>query len=38
MLAVVALGTVKFFKPEKGWGAIVSPELPEGWMRSRTSA
>jgi cold shock protein len=23
-------GTVKFFKPEKGWGAIASPELPDG--------
>jgi cold shock protein len=26
----MAYGTVKFFKPEKGWGAISSPELPEG--------
>ncbi|MFG3440709.1 cold-shock protein [Nonomuraea sp. NPDC047897] len=23
-------GTVKFFKAEKGWGAISSPELPAG--------
>jgi CspA family cold shock protein len=23
-------GTVKFFKAEKGWGAISSPELPDG--------
>lgn len=23
-------GIVKFFKPEKGWGAIASPELPGG--------
>lgn len=23
-------GTVKFFKSEKGWGAISSPELPTG--------
>jgi cold shock protein len=23
-------GTVKFFKAEKGYGAISSPELPEG--------
>ena len=28
--AVVAHGTVKFFKPDKGWGAITSPELPDG--------
>lgn len=27
---VMAHGTVKFFKPEKGWGAIASPDLPEG--------
>jgi CspA family cold shock protein len=26
----VARGTVKFFKPNKGWGAIASPALPEG--------
>jgi cold shock protein len=24
-------GTVKFFKPEKGWGAIASSDLPEGF-------
>jgi len=30
MLVTVALGTVKFFKPEKGWGAISSAELPAG--------
>ena len=24
----MAYGTVKFFKPEKGWGAISSPDLP----------
>jgi CspA family cold shock protein len=24
----MAQGAVKFFKPEKGWGAISSPELP----------
>lgn len=23
-------GIVKFFKEEKGWGAISSPELPDG--------
>ncbi|MET9341185.1 cold shock domain-containing protein [Nonomuraea sp. NPDC003804] len=23
-------GTVKFWKPEKGWGAISSPDLPPG--------
>jgi cold shock protein len=28
---VMAYGTVKFFKAEKGWGAITSPELPEGF-------
>ena len=27
----MAHGTVKFFKPEKGWGAISSPDLPEGF-------
>ena len=27
----MALGTVKFFKPEKGYGAITSPELPDGF-------
>ncbi|HKN56047.1 MAG TPA: cold shock domain-containing protein [Amycolatopsis sp.] len=26
----MARGTVKFFKPEKGWGAIDSPDLPAG--------
>lgn len=26
----MAVGVVKFFKAEKGWGAISSPELPEG--------
>lgn len=26
----MAQGTVKFFKPDKGYGAISSPELPEG--------
>lgn len=26
----MATGVVKFFKVEKGWGAISSPELPEG--------
>lgn len=29
--AVMAHGSVKFFKAEKGWGAISSPELPEGF-------
>jgi len=24
-------GTVKFFKPGKGWGAITSPDLPDGF-------
>ena len=23
-------GVVKFWKPEKGWGAISSPDLPDG--------
>jgi cold shock protein len=27
----MVLGTVKFFKPEKGYGAITSPELPDGF-------
>lgn len=27
----MALGTVKFFKSEKGWGAIASPDLPDGF-------
>lgn len=26
----MAQGTVKFFKAERGWGEIASPELPEG--------
>ncbi|WP_155357600.1 cold-shock protein [Acrocarpospora macrocephala] len=26
----MARGTVKFWKSDKGWGAISSPELPEG--------
>lgn len=26
----MAHGTVKFFRPEKGWGAITSPDLPDG--------
>ena len=29
-LATVATGVVKFFKAEKGWGAISSDELPPG--------
>jgi cold shock protein len=27
----MAHGTVKFYKEDKGWGAISSPELPEGF-------
>lgn len=27
----MANGTVKFFKPDKGWGAIASPDLPDGF-------
>lgn len=27
----MAHGTVKFFKAEKGWGAITSPDLPDGF-------
>ena len=27
----MALGTVKFFKADKGYGAITSPELPDGF-------
>lgn len=27
----MAHGTVKFFKPEKGWGAIASSDLPDGF-------
>jgi CspA family cold shock protein len=26
----MAHGTVKFFKPDKGYGAISSPDLPDG--------
>lgn len=26
----MAVGIVKFFRPEKGWGAISSEELPDG--------
>lgn len=26
----MARGIVKFYKEEKGWGAISSPELPDG--------
>lgn len=26
----MATGIVKFYKAEKGWGAISSPELPDG--------
>lgn len=28
--AAMAHGTVKFFQPGKGWGAIASPDLPAG--------
>jgi hypothetical protein len=27
---VMARGTVKFFKADKGYGAIASPDLPDG--------
>jgi CspA family cold shock protein len=27
----MARGVVKFFRPEKGWGAIASAELPDGY-------
>ncbi len=27
----MAHGAVKFFKPDKGWGAITSPDLPDGF-------
>ena len=27
----MAHGTVTFFEPEKGWGAIASPDLPQGF-------
>jgi CspA family cold shock protein len=30
MLAAMTDGTVRFFNPEEGWGAITSPELPGG--------
>jgi len=26
----MAIGTVKFFRAEKGWGAISSPDIPDG--------
>jgi CspA family cold shock protein len=26
----MAIGTVKFFRADKGWGAISSPEIPDG--------
>ncbi len=26
----MAIGTVKFFRPDKGWGAISCAELPDG--------
>jgi cold shock protein len=26
----MAIGTVKFFRPDKGWGAVSCAELPEG--------
>ncbi len=26
----MAIGTVKFFRPDKGWGAITCAELPDG--------
>jgi cold shock protein len=29
-MAGMAIGTVKFYKSEKGWGAISSDELPAG--------
>lgn len=29
--AVMANGTVKFFRPDKGYGAITSPDLPDGF-------
>jgi cold shock protein len=28
---VMARGTVKFFKADKGYGAIASPDLPDGF-------
>lgn len=27
----MANGTVKFFHPDKGWGAIATPDLPDGF-------
>jgi cold shock protein len=36
---MVARGVVKFFKPEKGWGAISCDELPDGqdvWVHFST--
>lgn len=30
IMSAMAQGVVKFFKVEKGWGAISSPELPDG--------
>jgi hypothetical protein len=29
--AVMARGTVRFFKPDKGYGAIASADLPDGF-------
>jgi CspA family cold shock protein len=29
--AAMVHGTVKFFKPDKGYGAITSPDLPDGF-------
>ncbi|WP_116951415.1 cold-shock protein [Jiangella endophytica] len=26
----MAIGTVKFFRSDKGWGAISSPDIPDG--------
>lgn len=26
----VTIGTVKFFRADKGWGAISSPDIPDG--------
>ncbi len=32
-------GTVKFFNPEKGWGALVSPYLPHDlWVHFSVNA
>jgi cold shock protein len=30
-LVTMAQGTVKYFKPDKGYGAITSPALPDGF-------